>query len=98
MLYETDWERLSHALKRVIAIRVPEGRAKRAICDAIADEKIAVRFYFLVPPISIDWRPRREFSVTYTRDLRKGEIPPRLTPRDSTGCNPASGSQDVGKR
>jgi hypothetical protein len=82
MLYETDWERLSHALKRVIAIRVPEGRAKRAICDAIADEKIAVRFYFLVPPISIDWRPRREFSVTYTRDLRKGEIPPRLTPRD----------------
>lgn len=41
-----------------------------------------MRFYFLVPPISIDWRPRREFSVTYVRELRKGEIPPRLTPRD----------------
>jgi hypothetical protein len=82
MPYEPEWQRLSHALKRVMAAAVDEVSVKRAICDAIADGKIAVRLYFLVPPISIDWRPRRELSVTYARELRKGEIPPRLTPRD----------------
>jgi hypothetical protein len=82
MPYEPEWQRLSHALKRVVAAAIDEVSAKRAICDAIADGKIAVRLYFLVPPISIDWRPRRELSVTYARELRKGEIPPRLTPRD----------------
>ena len=73
---------MSYALKRVRAADVAEVSAKRAICDAIADGKIAVRLYFLVPPISIDGLPRRELSETYTRNITKEEIPPRLTPPD----------------
>ena len=82
MPYEPDWERLSHALKRVTTASASEVTAKRAICNAIADGKIAVRLYFLVPPTSIDLVPRRELSARYTRDIRKEDIPTSLTPRD----------------
>ena len=82
MLYEPDWERLSLSLKRVTADGASEDTAKRAICNALADRKIAARLYYLVPPISINSFPRRELSARYTRDIRKEDIPTSLTPRD----------------
>jgi hypothetical protein len=82
MPYEPDWERLSHVLKRVMAADIAEHSAKGAICAAIADRKLALRIYFLVPPQSIDWLPRRELSARYASNIRKEDIPDRLTPRD----------------
>jgi hypothetical protein len=65
-----------------MAAGIAEVSAKRAICAAIADGKIAARLYFVVPPRSIDWQPRRELSAKYTSNIRKEDIPTVLTPSD----------------
>jgi hypothetical protein len=80
MLYEPEWLRLSYVLMLVMAAGVDEVSAKRAICDVISDRKIAVRLYFLVPPMSFDGLSRRELSARYARKISK--IPLHLTPRD----------------
>jgi hypothetical protein len=55
-----------------MAAGLAEDSAKRAICAAIADRKIAVRLYFVVPPL----------SKKYTRNIRKEDIPTVITPGD----------------
>ena len=42
--YVPDWERLPDAVKRVMATGVKEDQAKQAICKAIANRRIKVRF------------------------------------------------------
>jgi hypothetical protein len=82
MAYLPDWERLFDALKRLRATGLAEGEAKRQICNAIADRKIKLRIYLLVPPINVDWLPRRALSAREAYHVKDDEIPPRLTPRD----------------
>jgi hypothetical protein len=43
MAYVPDWERLSDALKRVMAAGIAEDRAKQDICGAISDRTIKTR-------------------------------------------------------
>jgi hypothetical protein len=42
--YVPNWERLPEAVKRVVATGVNEDQAKQAICTAVADRTIKVRF------------------------------------------------------
>jgi hypothetical protein len=80
--YIRDWERLSDALKRVMATGIPEDEAKSAICNAIADQKIRVRIYFLVSPTTVEGLSRRQLSPREVRYVRGHEIPPRLKSDD----------------
>jgi hypothetical protein len=41
--YTPDWEPLANALKRIVATGATEAQAKRDLCLAVADGKIAVR-------------------------------------------------------
>jgi hypothetical protein len=77
MLYQPDWERLSHALKRVVATGVPEHQAKRGICNAIADRKISLRVYFRVPK-----KQGPGLATSAVRYIEGDAIPAHLKPGD----------------
>jgi len=56
MAYVPDWERLSDALKRVMAACVSEDQAKLDISRAIADRKIRARLTFVIEPDAlVNW-------------------------------------------
>jgi hypothetical protein len=80
--YIRDWERLSDVLKRVIATGVPEDKAKRDVCNALADRKIRIRIYFVVSPTNLEWFSGQGFSPYQVHYVKPDEIPPRIMPRD----------------
>lgn len=77
--YVPDWERLPEAVKRVMATGVKEDQAKQAICNAIADRKIKVRFSIT----SVEGGASFGKQIVGTvRDGSEIEIPSQLAPTD----------------
>ena len=77
--YVPDRERLSEAVMRVVATGVNEDHAKQAICTAIADKKINVRFSIASEEGSA---PFGEHVVGTVRGGSEIEIPSQLAPND----------------
>jgi hypothetical protein len=77
--YEPDWERLPEAVKRVVATSVTEDQAKQAICTAIADRKIKVRFSIASEVGGASFGDHVVGTVRGGGDV---EIPPQLAPND----------------
>jgi hypothetical protein len=71
--YTPDWEPLSDALKRVMAMGAGENDAKTDLCSAIADRKINVRVKVSASECGM---PRRFFSGANV------DVPTPLTPGD----------------
>ena len=69
------WERLSEALQRVMGTVVTEKKAKRDLCDAIADLKIRLRICFMWRPTSQDFLTRRNQPTSKVYYVKKDEIP-----------------------
>jgi hypothetical protein len=76
------WERLSEALQRVTGTGVTEKKAKRDICEAIADRKIRLRLYFTWRPTSETFPTRRGQPTSKVHCLTNEEIPSVLRPGD----------------
>ena len=79
MAYVPDWERLSDALKRVMATGIAKDQAKRDICGAISDRKIKIRC------LVEKEEGFESFGERVVRTVRNGaeiEIPPHLKPSD----------------
>jgi hypothetical protein len=72
------WERLSEALQRVTGTGVTEKKAKRDICEAIADRKIRPRLYFTWRPTSETFLTRRGQPTSKVHYLTDEEIPSEL--------------------
>ena len=74
MAYVRDFEPLADALKRVLAATsVKEDQAKRDICNAVADKKIAVRVRVAISDLSFGGRTFNRGNVG---------VPPHLNPDD----------------
>jgi hypothetical protein len=76
------WEQLSEALQRVMATGASERRAKREICEAIADGKIGLRLYFMMRPTRMDFLTGRNRPWREIRCIKGDDIPPILSPGD----------------
>jgi hypothetical protein len=76
------WERLSESLRRVMATGVPEGRAKRAICNAIVDRKVRLRLHFTWRSTSETFLTGRDQPTSKVHCLRNEEISSELGPGD----------------
>jgi hypothetical protein len=75
MAYVPDWERLSDALRRVVAAGLSKPEAQRDICRAIADRKIRIRLQAAKAEIpEASWSGRAVGSHVV--------IPKDLSPRD----------------
>jgi hypothetical protein len=72
MIYTPDWERLARALERVASAHGDLEESKAAICNAIADKKIAVR-------VTVG-RSHRHSGMTFAS--RNVGVPVRLNPDD----------------
>jgi hypothetical protein len=77
--YVPHWERLPEAVKRVVATGANEDQAKQAICTAIADKKIKVRFSIASEESGASFG---EHDVGTVRDGDEIEIPSQLAPND----------------
>jgi hypothetical protein len=109
--YISEWERLSDALGRVMAIGVSRSQAKRDLCDAIVDRKIGIRHLdddVRVPPDldpqEFDWQNSR--SRSSWEKVRNGNVigrwrPPRIELRcadvTSVLCRGERGKSGAGK-
>ena len=76
------WVRLSEALQRVMATSVSEKQAKRDLCNAIADQKIRLRFCFMWRPTAQDFLTGRDKPTREVRSVTKSQIPSILKPGD----------------
>jgi hypothetical protein len=76
------WEQLSEALQRVMAAGVSERKAKRDICEGIANGEIRLRFYFMVRPTRMDFLTGRSCPWRVVRCVKGNDIPPILRPGD----------------
>jgi hypothetical protein len=77
MAYVPDWERLSDALKRVMASGVSEDEAKTDISRAISDRKIAVRVTIA----------EQSSDMAGTFSAANVRVPSHLTPDDFDWAN-----------
>ncbi len=80
--YVPDWERLPEAVKRVVATGVNEDQAKQAICTAIADRKIIIRFSIASEEGGASFG---EHVVGTVRGGSEIEIPSQLAPNEFNG-------------
>ncbi len=78
----SSWEQLSEALQRVIATGVTERKAKRDMCQAIANQKIGLRFYFMRRPTHMDFFTSQDIPTRLVYRVKGGDIPPILKPGD----------------
>jgi hypothetical protein len=76
------WVRLPEALQRVMETSVSEKRAKRDICNALADRKIRLRFFFMWRPKAEDFLTGRGKPTMEVRYVKKNQIPAILRPSD----------------
>lgn len=76
------WERVSVALQRVTETGVPERKAKRGLCNAIANRKIRLRLCFMWRATSETFLTRRDRPTREVHYLKKEEIPSILRPSD----------------
>jgi hypothetical protein len=74
----SSWEQLSEALQRVMATGVTERKAKRDICQAIANQKIGLRLYFMMRPTRMDFLTGRDIPTRLVHRLKGDDIPPIL--------------------
>jgi hypothetical protein len=81
MAYIPDWERLSDALKRVMAAGYSKSRAQLDICHAIADRKIRIRYLISKEEIGGTTVPKGQGIAGHVI-WRLDVIPLRLTPSD----------------
>ena len=82
MVCESKWERLSLALKRVMARGAAEKDAKRDLCNATADRKIRLRLCFTWRPTTQDFLTGRDKPTREIRYVKKVQIPDVVKPGD----------------
>lgn len=76
----SSWEQ--EALQRVMATGVTERKAKRDICQAIANRKIGLRLYFMMRPKRMDFLTGRDIPTRLVHRVKGDDIPPILRPGD----------------
>ena len=91
----SSWEQLSEALQRVMATGVTERKAKRDICQAIANRKIGLRLYFMMRPTRMDYLTCRDIPTRLVHRVKGDDIPPILRPGDFDWPRSASGRQEL---
>jgi hypothetical protein len=78
----SSWEQLSEALQRVMATGVTEKKAKRDICQAIANRKSGLRLYFMMRPTHMDFLTGRDIPTSLVHRVKGDDIPAILRPGD----------------
>jgi hypothetical protein len=76
------WVRLSEALQCVMRTGVSEKRAKRDLCNALADRTIRLRFCYMWRPTAQDFLTGRDKPMTQVCYVKKSQIPAILKPGD----------------